>query len=63
MFLKGIKLILADGQACPTQQCRFIEYEDLPLYNSASPPACIFHERKRLTNSVDDISDDKLEIC
>jgi hypothetical protein len=43
MFLKGINLVLADGQACPTRQCRFIEYEDLPVYTPVAPepPLCI----------------------
>ena len=44
MFHKGINLIMADGQACPTKKCRFIEYEDLPWYNptAPSPPPCTF---------------------
>jgi hypothetical protein len=42
MFLKGIKALTIDGRVCPTRQCRFIEYEDLPVYCSvaAEPPAC-----------------------
>jgi len=41
MFLKGIKALAIDGRVCPTRQCRFIEYEDLPVYCSvaAEPPA------------------------
>jgi len=40
MFLKGINLIHTEGQACPTRECRFYEYEDLPLYNPViDPPA------------------------
>ena len=43
MFLKGIKLLIADGQSCPTRQCRFLAYEDLPLYCSdpPDPPPCM----------------------
>jgi hypothetical protein len=37
MFLKGIKLLLADGLSCPTMQCRFIGYEDLPVYCAHDP--------------------------
>lgn len=61
MFLKGINLLLAEGQACPTRQCRFIEYEDLPLYNLAAPPACI-STSSSLLRLVEDF-DDKLTIC
>lgn len=42
MFLKGIRLVLADGQACPSRRCRFIEYEDLPQYEpSPELPECM----------------------
>jgi hypothetical protein len=42
MFLKGINLMISEGHACPTGQCRFIEYEDLPVYNPTAPelPSC-----------------------
>jgi len=40
MFLKGINLIHDEGQACPTQECRFYEYEDLPLYHPVIDPTC-----------------------
>ena len=44
LFLKGITMLQAKGHACPTRQCRFIEYEDLPLYSEIplDPPTCIF---------------------
>jgi len=37
MFHKGINLLAAEGRACPTRKCRFIEYEDLPRYNPTTP--------------------------
>lgn len=42
MFLKGINILISDGQACPTGQCQFIEYEDLPVYcpTAPEPPVC-----------------------
>jgi hypothetical protein len=35
LFLKGIELCILKGVSCPTRTCRFIEYEDLPLYSDA----------------------------
>jgi len=37
MFFKGINLLILEGRACPTRQCRFIEYEDLPVYCPTAP--------------------------
>lgn len=36
VFLKGIELCILQGHSCPTRTCRFIEYEDLPLYSHVS---------------------------
>jgi hypothetical protein len=27
-------MLLAEGHVCPTRRCRFIDYEDLPLYSA-----------------------------
>lgn len=42
LFLKGINLLLSEGKACPTRRCRFVEYEDLPLYCPAAPEPSTF---------------------
>jgi len=44
MFLKGIKILIAEGKVCPTKHCRFIEYEDLPLYYPATPEPPAFDD-------------------
>ena len=65
MFHKGIHLLAAEGRACPTRKCRFIEYEDLPLYNptTPSPPPCTFSSLRYLADGVvDDWSSEKLPI-
>jgi hypothetical protein len=27
-------MLLAEGRACPTRKCKFIDYEDLPVYSA-----------------------------
>lgn len=61
MFLKGINLVRAEGRACPTHECRFIGYEDLPVYNPVmKPPACMFIATSSLT---DLLVTESLSIC
>jgi len=35
LFLRGIQLDLLRGASCPSRQCKFIDYEDLPVYSIA----------------------------
>jgi hypothetical protein len=61
MFLKGIKLVHVNGQACPTRECRFLEYEDLPLYDPMiKPPPCMFPTRHTLLTASHGIIVDML---
>jgi hypothetical protein len=34
LFLAGINRGLAIGNVCPSRVCRFLEYEDLPVYST-----------------------------
>ena len=44
-------MLLAEGRACPTRRCKFIDYEDLPVYSA-----------DRLSTLEIVSSDDKLEV-